>query len=163
MTTAIKTRPKDKQAKRATLVEAMDSPALFKPWFPLASDGVDTWSGWKSVLKACYALPMSDDEVAFFKSIAGGREPPTRRVSELVAACARRTGKDSIASAIATYSAALFDQQDKLRPGERAQIFCIACDIAQSKIVLNFIRSYFRDIPMLRAMVERERPRTDSR
>ena len=151
MTTATKARPKAKPAKRATLVEAMNSPALFKPWFP-----GDTWGGWQAVLKAVYAQPMTADEIDFFKSIAGGREPPTRRVSELVAVCARRTGKDSVASAVAAHSAALFDGQDKLRPGERAQILCLACDRDQSKIVLGYIRSYFSDIPALKAMVTRE-------
>ena len=66
-------------AKRANLVEAMDG--IFRPWFPLASDGADTWGNWKAVLRAMDALPMSAEEIEFFKSISGGREPPTRRVS----------------------------------------------------------------------------------
>jgi hypothetical protein len=152
MTTAA-ARPKA-TPKRATIVEAMDG--IFLPWFPRASDGTDTWSGWKAVLKAMDALPMSADEIEFFKSITGGREPPTRRVSELTAVCARRTGKDSVASLVGGYSAATFDQQDKLRPGERAQVLCLACDRDQAKIVLNYIRSYFQDIPALKAMVQRE-------
>jgi hypothetical protein len=134
--------------KRATIVEAMNG--IFRPWFP-----TDTWGGWQAVLKAMDALPMTADEIAFFKSIAGGREPPTRRVSELVAACARRTGKDSVASVIAAHSAALFDQQDRLRPGERAQVLCLACDRDQAKVVLRYIRSYFTDIPALKEMVVR--------
>jgi hypothetical protein len=116
MTAATKARPNGKP-KRANIVEAMDS--IFRPWFPLASDGTDTWSGWKAVLKAMDALPMTADEIEFFKSIAGGREPPMRRVSELTAVCARRTGKDSVASLVGGYGSATFDQQDKLRPGER--------------------------------------------
>jgi hypothetical protein len=153
MTVAAKPRPKAKP-KRATIVEAMGG--IFRPWFKPADDGVDTWWHWKCVLKAMDGLEMSPAEIEFFKSIAGGREPPAKRVSELVAACARRTGKDSVASAIGTYAAATFDQQDKLRPGEKAQIYCLACDRVQSKIVLNYIRSYFRDIPMLASMVVRE-------
>jgi hypothetical protein len=149
-----KPRQTNKPAKRANLVEAMDG--IFRPWFPLASDGADTWANWKAVLRAMDALPMSAEEIEFFKSIAGGREPPTRRVSELVAACARRTGKDSIASLIAAYGAALFDQQDRLRPGERAQILCLACDRDQSQIVFGYIKSYFDGIPQLKAMVVRE-------
>jgi hypothetical protein len=148
MTVATKA-PQDKPTRRANIVEAMDG--IFKPWFP-----GDTWSGWKSVLKAMDALPMDADEIAFFKSIAGDREPPIRRVSEFVAACARRTGKDSVGSLVAAQSAALFNQQDKLRPGERAQVLCLACDRDQAQIILNYIKSYFDTIPALRAMVERE-------
>ena len=150
MTTA---RPKDRPAKRATIVEAMDG--IFRPWFPLTNDGTDTWSGWKAVLKAMDALPMTADEIEFFKSIAGGREPPTQRVSELTAVCARRTGQDSVAPLVGAYGSATFDGQDELRPGERAQVLCLACDRDQAKIVLNFTRSYFQDIPALAAMVTR--------
>jgi hypothetical protein len=132
-----------------TIIEAMDG--IFRPWFP-----GDTWGGWKAVLKAMDALPMTADEIAFFKSIAGGREPPTRRVSEVVAAAARRTGKDSVASVVAAHAAALFDQQERLRPGERAQILCLACDQSQAKIVFGYIKSYFDGIPQLKTMVTRE-------
>src|SRR5262249_52365098 len=54
------------------------------------------------------------------------------------------------------FAAALFDQQNKLRPGERALVMCLACDRAQAKIILNYIRSYFTDVPLLAAMVTRE-------
>jgi hypothetical protein len=150
MTTALKAPPKDKSPKRATIVEAMEG--IFKPWFP-----GDTWDGWKAVLKAMDALPMTADEIEFFKTIAGDREPPARRVSELVAACARRTGKDSVASLIGAFGSATFDQQDKLRPGERAQVLCLACDRDQAKIVLRYVKSYFDRIPALKAMVTRVR------
>jgi hypothetical protein len=155
MTAASKARPtKSKPARRQTIIEAMNG--IFRPWFPPAEDGTDSWQNWKAILKAMDALPMSRAETAFFKTIAGGREPPTRRVREFVAVAARRTGKDSIISAVGAYAGATFDQQDRLRPGERAQILCLACDRDQAKIILNYMRSYFRGIPALAAMVERE-------
>jgi hypothetical protein len=138
---ATKTKP--------TIIDAMEG--IFRPWFPGS-----TWANWKAVLKAMDGLPMTAGEIEFFKSIAGGREPPPGRVSEFVAACARRTGKDSVASLVAAYAAALFDQQDKLRPGERAQVLCLACDRDQARIVLRYIKSYFATIPELRAMIQRE-------
>jgi hypothetical protein len=110
-TPAAKPLPKP---KRANIITAMNG--IFEPWFRGAS-----WNGWKSVLKAMDALPMTASEIEFFKSIAGGREPPAKRVSELVAVTARRTGKDSVASLAGAYGSATFDQQDKLRPGERSR------------------------------------------
>lgn len=133
-----------------SLIDALTDPSLFEPWFR-----GESWSGWRAVVKAMDALPMSDEEIEFFKSIAGGRNPPKHPVREFYAATARRTGKDSIASGVGAYCAAFFDQQDRLRPGERATILCLACDQSQAKIVLNYIRSYFTDIPMLRSMVTR--------
>jgi phage terminase large subunit-like protein len=138
-------------APTITLIDALTDEALFQPWFR-----GDSWNGWRAVVKAMDALPMSDDEIEFFKSIAGGRNPPRYPVREFYAAAARRSGKYSIVSGIGAYSSAFFDQQHRLRPGERATILCLACDQSQAKIVLNYIRSYFSDIPMLRSMVIRE-------
>jgi hypothetical protein len=67
----------------------------------------------------------------------------------------RRAGKDSVASAIAAFSAALFNQQDRLRRGEHASIACLACDRAQSRIILDYIKAFFADIPMLNSLVSR--------
>jgi hypothetical protein len=48
--------------------------SLLSGWFPGPS-----WDPWRAVLKAAYALPMSDAEREFFRSIAGGRDPPAQR------------------------------------------------------------------------------------
>jgi hypothetical protein len=130
--------------------EALTDPELFQPWFP-----GETWDGWRAVLKAAYALPMTGDEVEFFRSIAE-RDPPKRRVRELWCIVGRRGGKDSVASVIAAHSAALFDQGHRLRPGERALVMCLAVDRDQAKVVLNYSRSFFTDIDLLKGMVQRE-------
>jgi len=129
-----------------SIIDALTDPALFEPWFR-----GESWNNWHVVLKAAYGLPLTDDETTFFKSI----EPPSAQVRELWIVGGRRSGKDSIASAIAAYSAALFNQQDRLRPGERASIACLAVDRAQSRIILDYIKAFFADIPMLADLVTR--------
>lgn len=124
--------------------------ARLEPWFPGSS-----WDPWRAVLKAAFALPMTPSEIEFFRAVAD-RDPPKRRVRELWCATGRRSGKDSIASLIAAFAAVTFAQEAKLRPGERAVVLCLACDRDQSKIVLNYIRSYFSDTPALKAGVLRE-------
>ena len=133
-----------------SIIDALDDPALFEPWFR-----GESWSGWRTILKGAFALPMTDQEREFFRSIAE-RDPPTKRVRELWVVAGRRAGKDSIASLIAAYTAALFDGGDKLRPGERALCSCLATDRQQAAIILNYTRSFFADIPLLRDMVRRE-------
>lgn len=133
-----------------SIVDAMDDPALFQPWFAGAS-----WSGWRTILKGAFAIAMSDDERAFFRTVAD-REPPAQRVKELWIIVGRRGGKDSIASEIAAYVAAMFDDGGRLRPGERALVLCLAVDRDQAKIVLNYTRSYFTDIDLLSGMVTSE-------
>jgi hypothetical protein len=133
-----------------TIVEVMSHPGLFLKWF----EG-ESWDGWRTVLKAAFALPMSKGERAFFRTVAE-RDPPRHRVKELWIVAGRRAGKDSIASLIAAYSALLFRVgYDKLRPGEKAVVQCLACDRDQAKIVLNYVRSFFDHIPPLRGMVTR--------
>jgi hypothetical protein len=130
--------------------EALTDPELFEPWF-----AGETWDGWRAVLKAAYALPMTGDEVDFFRSVAE-RDPPKRRVRELWCVVGRRGGKDSVASVIAAHSAALFDQGHRLRPGERALVMCLAVDRDQAKIVMNYTKSYFEDVELLKSLLAKK-------
>jgi hypothetical protein len=96
-------------AKKPTpnLIQLMDTD--FRPWFK-----GESWSGWKSIIRAISALPMSDQDIEFFRSVAGNRQPPKKRPRETWIAAGRRGGKDSAASAIAAHGAAFFDRQDRL-------------------------------------------------
>lgn len=132
------------------IIATMDDPALFAPWFPGA-----TWDAWRTILKAAFGLPMTDEETTFFRTVAE-RNPPGEQVSELWIVAGRRAGKDSIASVIAAHAAALFEESGQLRPGERALVMCLAVDRDQAKVVLNYTRTYFTDLPLLAGMIERE-------
>lgn len=134
------------------ILDSMQDEGLFGPWFSGAS-----WGGWRAVLKGAFALPMTRAERKFFRSVSD-RDPPSRRARELWIIAGRRSGKDSVASLIAAHAASFFDQQDRLRRGERAVVMCLACDRDQAKIVLGYTRSYFRDVPYLARMVTRETP-----
>jgi hypothetical protein len=123
---------------------------LLGPWFPGGS-----WGAWYAIMKGAFALPMSDAEIELFFEVSR-RAPPKRRVKELWVIGGRRGGKDSAASLMAAHAAITFDQEGKLRPGERAVVLCVACDRDQSRIVLGYIKSYFNDVPALKANVRRE-------
>ena len=49
-----------------TIIDAMNR--LFPAWF----DGESCWDAWRVILKAAFALPMTKDEVAFYRTIAHG-------------------------------------------------------------------------------------------
>jgi hypothetical protein len=134
-----------------TVLAAMDAAEL-APWF-----GGDSWATWKTILRAAYCLPMSSAELEVFAELAGGRSPPRHRVKQLFIIGGRRGGKDSIASFLATYAACIEEGHiGRLRPGERALVQLLAVDRDQSKIVLNYIRSFFDELPDLRRMIVRE-------
>jgi hypothetical protein len=112
-----------------------------------------SWWHWKLILRAALGERLLSDEVEVFREIAGGRDPPQHRVRELWLAIGRRAGKDSIASALATYLAIYGDFKKHLRRGEKAVILCLALDRMQAAIVFGYIRAYFEQIPLLRVML----------
>jgi hypothetical protein len=154
MAKAAKTKPvpvaEPKPAPVLSVVDAMNDPSLFQPWYRGAS-----WNGWKGVLRGAFCLKMTEADKEFFRTVAE-REPPTKQVKEIWVCGARRMGKDSVASVIAAHAALTFDKQHLLRPGERALVLCLATDRDQARICLNYIRAFFADIPMLKAMIVRE-------
>ncbi|WP_200844533.1 hypothetical protein [Bradyrhizobium sp. USDA 3458] len=132
------------------IIEALDDPNLFEPWFR-----GPTWNPWRVVLKAMFALEMTAEEKAFFRSIAD-REPPAEPVKEAWFIVGRRGGKDSVASLLAAHIAAMFNGTSHLRPGERGVVMCLACDRDQARIVLNYTRSYFTEMELFSGMISKE-------
>jgi hypothetical protein len=49
-----------------TIIKALDDERLFKPWFRGPS-----WDGWRTVLKAAFAIPLNEAELEFFHRCAG--------------------------------------------------------------------------------------------
>jgi hypothetical protein len=156
--TAAKPKPAAKASKAAPMASspaisvsrAISDPQLFGPWFKGSS-----WDNWKAVIKGAYAEPMTAAEIEVFRKVAE-RDPPKKQVRELWVCAGRRTGKNSITSAIAASVGAFRDYRDLTRPGEMATIMCMAGDRVQARIALGYIRGYFEQIPMLKALVTRE-------
>src|SRR5260370_12306068 len=99
------------------IVEALDDPNLFGPWFSGPS-----WATWKAVLKAAFCLPMDEGDLKLFRAVAE-RDPPKKRVREMWCIIGRRGGKDSVASAIACCSAAFSTIAASCGPARRRR-FC---------------------------------------
>jgi hypothetical protein len=145
LSTAQMTRP---QRAAPSIIQTLTDPKLFGPYFSQPS-----WGNWKTILKAGDGLAMTAEEVEFFKSISGGRVAPTGRVREQWWVVGRRGGKDSVASVLAAHTAALFNSPHLLRGGERALVLCLAGTRKQAQIILNYIRAYFENVPLLAATV----------
>src|SRR5260370_39629075 len=89
-------------------VEAMADPLLFEPWFRGPS-----WSNWKSVLRAAFAMPLSVADRAFFRTVAA-RDPPTRRVRAFWVVAGRPSGKGSVAPLLTSHAPAPFETRGNL-------------------------------------------------
>ena len=132
------------------IVEAIRDPNTLGATFPES-----TWGPWITALKAAFALPMTDQEFAFYQKCTGRSRPMEAPAKEVFFLCGRRAGKGRVTAAIATYLAAFQDHSKVLAPGEKGLLPIIASDREQALIVLNYIREIFLASPILSQMVEK--------
>src|SRR5215510_6238963 len=120
-------------------------------WFSGAS-----WTNWRVVLKALFALPMDNDELALFQRLSGRTAPPSERVKEAWLIFGRRAGKSFIAAFLALYGAVYV--RYRLAPGERGLVMVVAADRKQARVIFRYICAFFDRIATLASLVEK---RTD--
>jgi hypothetical protein len=112
----------------------------------------ETWQTWRIVLRAAFALPLTDAEHRVFATIAGDRGLPKQRVRELWAVAGRRSGKTRIAAAISVYIATIV--QHKLAPGEVGYVLLLAASRSQASIAFSYVCGFLEASPILRQQVE---------
>ena len=112
-----------------------------------------TWATWLAILKAAHGRRLNERERELFAAVAGGREPPTRKVRELVAIASRRSGKGRVGAALAVHAALLTDHTAVLAPGEVGVVACVSPTRAQATILLDYARGYLEASPLLRGEV----------
>jgi hypothetical protein len=83
-----------------------------------------TWSTWLAVLKAAFGYRLDDRERALFDAVAGGREPPRRKVKELVAIALQTLRQGTYGAACAIHAATMIEH--RLAPGEVGVVACIS-------------------------------------
>jgi hypothetical protein len=112
-----------------------------------------TWLVWLALLKGAHGIQLDEHERKLFAAVAGEREPPTRKVRELVVIASRRSGKGRMAAALAVHSALLTDHSSVLARGEVGVVACVSPTRAQATIVLDYCRGYLDGSPLLRREV----------
>jgi terminase large subunit-like protein len=137
--------------KQLTILDAMDDPRLFGPWFRGKS-----WGAWRAFLAALFGLQMSDSEALVFRTHTGRQTVPAVAFREAWLCCGRRAGKSLIAAFIAVYLAFFRDYTPHLAPGEVATVMIVAADRKQARVILRYVRGFIREIPMLSKMLSRE-------
>jgi hypothetical protein len=110
-----------------------------------------SWQTWLCVLRAAFGLQLSDSELATFAKIAGERVSPSKRVRELWAVVARRSGKSRMAAALAVFLA-LF-QRHKLAKGELGHVLVLAASVDQARTVFEYCVGFVEASEALRKEV----------
>jgi hypothetical protein len=117
-----------------------------------ALGNVDSWNVWRSVLRATFGLRLSPEDRERFRSVAGMREPPSRRVDELWAVVGRRSGKTRTASAVACYIGLL--EQHDLAVGEIGYVLLLAASRSQASVAYRYVLGFLNASPILRQQIE---------
>ena len=138
--------------RRFTLLDAIDDPQLFAPWFKDRA----TWAAWFVFLRCLFGLPLTSSELALFRECTGRTEPPTAPASEGWLICGRRSGKSFMLALCAVFISAFHQYRQYLAPGERGVVLVIASDRKQARVIFRYIRALLLGVPMLRKLVERE-------
>jgi hypothetical protein len=134
--------------KTFTIDEAIADRRLFAP----ALEPIETWATWRVVLKSAFGLPLGAEELAVFRRVAGERSPPKRRVKELWAVCARRSGKSRMAALAGTYLSCFLPR--KLAPGEVGEVTIVSATQAQAAVVHRYAVGFLRASPVLAREIE---------
>jgi hypothetical protein len=110
-----------------------------------------SWQTWSIALKGAFGLPLNDAERTIFDAIAGGRNPPARRVRELWAVAGRRSGKTRMAAAISVHIGAI--EQHTLAPGEVGYVLLLAASRSQARVAFDYVRGFLDASPILRQQI----------
>ena len=117
-----------------TILDTLDHPQLFGPHFR-----GDTWRPWRCFLKALFALPMDDAELALFRHHTERQPGPAAPFREAALVVGRRGGKSRVLAVIAVFLACFRDYAPFLALGEVATIAVIASDRRQARSIFRFI------------------------
>lgn len=138
-----------------TLLEMMDHPDVFAPWF---AKRPESWTAWRAFVAALFAYPMTDDELATYRECVGHNGgPPMEAQTEAWLICGRRAGKSFMLALIAVFLACFRDYRQYLAPGERGVVLVIATDRRQARTIFRYARALLTQVPMLKRLVESER------
>lgn len=134
-----------------SLLQAMDDPNLFAPWFKDRA----SWTAWRAFIAALFGYPMTEEEFAIYRECTGRDErPEPGAVREAWLICGRRGGKSFTKALIAVYLACFHEYRPYLSPGERGVVVVTAADRKQARSIFRYAQALITQVPMLAEMVE---------
>src|SRR5689334_5965430 len=112
------------------------------------------WAAWRVILKACFCLLLTADELSLYQKLTGRDTVPLTLILELILCCGRRAGKSTIAALVAFFKGITADPTRFAKKDELIVIPVIAADRKQSRVLLGHLRS-FAGTPALMKYVSR--------
>jgi hypothetical protein len=137
------------------IIDTIHDANIFKPFFKGTS-----WVRWFVFLKALFAIPMDDAELAIYREHTRRQTPPTTPSREAWLVIGRRGGKSFVLALIAVFLATFRDWRPFLGPGEQATIMIIAADRRQARVILRYVVGLLNETPMLAKTIEAQTKET---
>jgi hypothetical protein len=134
-----------------TILDAMNDERLFAPFFK-----GESWDVWKAILAAIFALPLTDAQLAHYQQVSGRTVAPTSVAKEVHLVIGRRGAKSRILGLISVWLSCFHDNTPHLAPGEFGYVQVIAADRDQAKSILNYIKAFLAEVPMLSRLIQAE-------
>jgi hypothetical protein len=131
------------------IIQSIHDKRLFRPLFK----DLSTWAAWLVILKATFALDMTEDELEVFYQLAGNRRPPDKPVKTLVVVAGRRSGKSFVLSLLTVFLGLFYSYRKHLTVGERAKIVLTAADKPQAKVDFNYCHGILHSSPVFEQYV----------
>jgi hypothetical protein len=113
-----------------------------------------TWATWRIVLKAAFALELTDDERRIAQQLTQRDTLPAAPVRELWLLLGRRAGKSIIAALLAVWATCC--RSYTLAPGEVGIFMIIAADRKQARVIKRYISGLLHAHAALEALIENE-------
>ena len=148
--TAQPLRRPQRRRSAVNIIQVMEDPALFLPWFKDRR----SWGPWKVFLRVLFGLALSADDLAFFTKCTGRDAPPTGRIEEAWVAVGRRGGKSLILALIGAFLAIFFDWKPYTVPGELALVRIMAADRRQARAIFRYAKAMLEKVPLLAGLIE---------
>ena len=132
-----------------SILEAIDDPNLFQPWFK-----GESWDCWRAFLATLFGEALEGDKLDAYRRHTGRKQPPNFQAKEGWLIVGRRGGKSLIAALVAVYIAFFRDYSKILAPGEWATVMVIAADRRQARVVMRYISGLVDNIPLFTRSVQ---------
>ena len=111
----------------------------------------DSWRAWRVLLVASMGERLDDTERAIFLKLTGRDHEPGQRIEEAAFIVGRRGGKSRAMATLAAYLGGLC--KHPLVRGEKGVLLCVAPDLRQAAIVLDYATAAFEQSPVLRQLI----------
>lgn len=132
--------------------EAMIDPNLFGA----ALGDPATWGVWRIILRAAHGRGVEPEDRETWDLVSGGREPPRKRVRELVCVVSRRGGKTRMASLSVAYAAAIVGPSVRLAPGEDGIVLAVGPTQRQARKINRYVSGFLKASPILAQQIRSE-------